>query len=288
MRVQAFRRIALAAASMVLFFSISAPGFSGEICMQWEPVQGASGYRVYYGPSSGSYSNFVDVGNDTHVDLEGFSDCTTYYLAVKAYNAAGESVQFSNEISGWARPEISSYGPSVMAQGDQVILSIAGANFRSGAELLHDTADIPVDADGTPLVRFENISVLSCNQMQAVMTVEPTARGVRAMEIGDLRLDFSVRNPDAIYGSRAVSVEITFDEARSDINRSDTTTADRVDGKDLIWLAYAYGSRESEPYYNPDADLDGDGLVDGMDLAYLAASFGMCWNGTAWSTHACN
>jgi hypothetical protein len=285
MRVQAIWQVPLAVAGMALLFA--APALAGEICMEWEAVEGASGYRIYYGLSAGNYSNSVDVGNVTDVDLEGFNDCTTYHLAVKAYNAAGESLQFSNEISGWSRPEISAYGPSVIAQGGQVTLNISGSNFRSGAELLYDQADIPVDAEGTPLVRFENISVLSCSQVQALMTVEPTTRGVRAMEIGDFLLDFSIRNPDTIFGSRPVSLEITFESARSDINRSDVTTTDRVDGKDLVWLAYAFGSNEGEPYYNPDADLNGDGLVDGIDLAYLAGSFGMCWNGSSWTTSAC-
>jgi hypothetical protein len=256
--------------------------------MEWDQVDGASGYRVYYGLSSGNYTNSVDVGNATSATLDGFADCTTYYLAVKAYNAAGESALFSNEISGWARPEISSYGPSMVGQGDQATLTITGANFGSGAELIYDESFIPADIVGNPLIRFENVSVLSCNQMQAIVTVEPTSRGVRAMELGDFQIDFSVRNPDSIFGSRNISLEITFDQFRSDINRSDSTTSDRVDGKDLVWLAYAYGSSEGEPYFNPDADLDGDGLVDGVDLAYLATSFGLCWNGTGWSSAACN
>jgi hypothetical protein len=285
MRMQAIWRVRLALLSLSVCLAL--PTFAGDICMEWDQVDGASGYRVYYGLSSGNYTDSIDVANATSVTLDGFADCTTYYLAVKAYNGAGESALFSNEISGWARPEISSYGPSMVGQGDQATLNITGANFGSGAELLYDESVIPADIVGNPLIRFDNVSVLSCTQMQAMVTVEPTSRGVRAMELGDHQIDFSVRNPDSIFGSRTVSLEITFDQFRSDINRSDSTTSDRVDGKDLVWLAYAYGSSEGEPYFNPDADLDGDGLVDGVDLAYLATSFGLCWNGIGWSSSAC-
>jgi hypothetical protein len=286
MRVQAIRRIRLAVVSLSVLLAL--PVLAGDICLEWEAVEGASGYRVYYGLSSGNYTDSVNVDNVTEATLHGFADCTPYYLAVKAYNGAGESAQFSNEISGWARPEISSYGPSMIDQGDQITLNISGVNFSSEAELLYDEGAIPVDVAGNPLIRFENISVTTpCYQMQALVTVEPTSRGVRAMEIGDFLLDVSVRNPDAVFGSHPVSLEITFDQFRSDINRSDSTTTDRVDGKDLVWLAHAYGSSEGEPYFNPDADLDGDGLVDGVDLAYLAASFGLCWNGSGWSSTAC-
>jgi hypothetical protein len=61
-----------------------------------------------------------------------------------------------------------------------------------------------------------------------------------------------------------------------------------VDGKDLVWLAHSHASAEGDPFFNPDADLDGDGMVDGNDLAMLAARFGQCWTGSGWSNGACN
>jgi hypothetical protein len=270
-----------------LLLATSLPMNAGTIGVRWDPAQHAAGYRIYYGQTSGQYSNSVDVGNVVEADIGGLADCTTYYLAVKAYNAAGESVEFSNEISGWSRPEISSFTPSTAAQGSQHTLDIMGSNFEPGAELILDTTDVPTDSEGNPLVVIENVNILSCDHLQALMTVEPSARGVRAMEVGDFTVNMSVCNPSTVYGSESASLEIEFNASRSDINRSDATTTDRVDGKDLIWLAYAYGASEGESYYNPDADLDGDGMVDGVDLAYLAASFGMCWNGASWSSAAC-
>jgi hypothetical protein len=272
--------------SALIFLAI-APTHAGTISLAWEPVAGASGYRVYYGSSSGSYTQQINVGNTTSVDVEGLNDCTDYYLAVKAYNGQGESTSFSNEVSGWARPEIDSYVPGTSQQGSQVTINFDGANFQQGAELLIDTTAIPTDANGDPLVRIENISVLSCTRIQALMTVEPLARGLRSMEVGQFALGLEVRNPDEVFGTRPAQLDVAFNPERADINRSNASTQDRVDGEDLVWLAHAHGSAEGQAHFNPDSDLDGDGLVDGVDLAYLAVRFGACWTGAGWAEGAC-
>jgi len=54
-----------------------------------------------------------------------------------------------------------------------------------------------------------------------------------------------------------------------DINR-DT----KVDGRDLLTLAIAYGSQEGEGSYNPAADLDESGKIDWRDLLTLARNYG--------------
>jgi hypothetical protein len=48
----------------------------------------------------------------------------------------------------------------------------------------------------------------------------------------------------------------------------------KVDHKDLLLLAGAYGSNEGEPNYDPEADIDNDGKVDHRDLLILAANYG--------------
>jgi hypothetical protein len=147
---------------------------------------------------------------------------------------------------------------------------------------------VPQNQAGEDLLRLDNVSVISCNRIQALVTVEPTTRGLRAMEIGDFTVNLDVVNPDRIFGVGAETLEVLFAESRSDINRDDASTRDRVDGKDLVWLAHAHASSEGEADFNADADLDGDGFVDGQDLAMLAARFGQCWSGSTWNDSACN
>lgn len=57
-----------------------------------------AGYIIYYGPSSGHYTNSIDVGNSTSYILNNLTT-GTYYFAVTAYNMAGYESTFSNEAS---------------------------------------------------------------------------------------------------------------------------------------------------------------------------------------------
>lgn len=58
------------------------------------------GYRLYYGTESGLYQNSIDLGLTTRYSLSQvpLPGGKTYYFAVTAYNAAGES-GFSNEVT---------------------------------------------------------------------------------------------------------------------------------------------------------------------------------------------
>jgi hypothetical protein len=71
---------------------------SDTISVTWNPVSGASGYRIYRsGSPSGIYSLRGDNGSEAYYDT-GLSPNTTYYYTVSAYNSYGESTQ-SNYVS---------------------------------------------------------------------------------------------------------------------------------------------------------------------------------------------
>lgn len=69
----------------------------------WDAASGATGYRLYWGTSSGSYSQAAgagwDVGLVTSYPLGSLSLSAgvTYYMVVRAYNASVEGSS-SNEI----------------------------------------------------------------------------------------------------------------------------------------------------------------------------------------------
>ena len=279
------RRLAIISFAALL----SAPlALAGSISLEWDAVPLADGYRVYWGLAQGSYDYSMDVGNVTSVDIEGIDGCTRWYAAVKAYNAAGESPIFSNEIAGSTRPEISAIGPAAATQGAQMVFEIEGSSFKPGMELSLDPATVPTDVNGQPLIRVENYSRVGCGRIEVLLSVEPLAAGQRAMPIGDNVLQFSVTNPDGVWGSNPVHLDVELDPARLDVNSSNAATRDRIDGQDLVWLTYAYGSQEGDPAFNADADLDGSGTIDGTDLSMLSSVFGSCWDGEAWSVAACS
>lgn len=287
MRADRLTKITIATGFLI---SIAATGaFAGQVEIAWDSVTGATGYRAYYGTTSGQYTGTQDMGNATSGNLTGLNDCTTYYIAIKAYNnAGGISADFSNQVIGWARPELDSVGPVQLEQGDQLTLNIDGANFAAGADINLVVENVPQSEFGEDLLRLDNISVISCNRIQALVTVEPTTRGLRAMEIGAYTMNLDVVNPDQVFGAGTETLNVLFAPYRSDINRDEPSTEDRVDGRDLVWLAHAFSSSTGDSDYMNDADLSGDGRVDGDDLSLLGMYFGKCWNGSAWNDSACN
>lgn len=254
---------------------VATPLSAGTISLAWTPAAGASGYRVYYGAGSGNYTLSKDVGASTETTISGLNDCTTWYLAVKAYNAAGESPVFSNEVTGWARPRVDASTPNARQQGQRITLEITGSNFQPGATVEIDN----------PNVHFASADVMDCGTIQLEATVAPSTSGVRAAEVGTFAV--SVTNPDDTFGTLTDGFEVLINPARFDVNETDSATRDRVDGKDTVWLARLFGAPETAVLYDPDFDLDGDGWVDGQDLSYVASNLGKCWSGTAWTVASC-
>ncbi len=253
----------------------AAPALAGTIRVAWDPVPDAQGYRVYYGTVSGQYTQSLDVGPATETTLTGLADCTTHFVAVKAYNAAGESASFSNEISGWPRPVVGTIAPQAVMQGNQVSVTIRGSNFQGG---------LAVETDN-PYVFFAGAAPATCTEIRATLTAEPMAPGLRAAPIGLFGL--TVVNPDGVFGSRTAAYEVLINPARFDVDQRDPATRGRLDGRDTIWIARLFAARETDPLYQPDSDLDGDGWIDGNDLAYIASRLGQCWNGLQWSSSSC-
>jgi len=169
-----------------LCLAVLTPAQAGTMSIAWNPVAEAdlAGYRVYYGTSAGSYSQNVDVGNVTSTTLTGLTDCTTWYVAVKAYDTAGNLSQtYSNQVSGWPRPTISSSNPSTVEQGATLSLTLTGSNFQSGATVQFSN----------PGVTVNSVTVNSCTQLTVAVAVgAAAAAGATNVE---------VINADQVFGA---------------------------------------------------------------------------------------
>jgi len=63
------------------------------------PLTDLSGYRIYYGTSSGVFTSEINVGNVTTYSISNLSQ-GTYYFAVKAYDAEGNYSEYSSPTYG--------------------------------------------------------------------------------------------------------------------------------------------------------------------------------------------
>ena len=91
--------------SLALFYSpahafgaLAAPSYSVTLAWDPSPGPGVAGYRIYYGATSGNYTNSVTVGNVTTSTIPDLVSGAMYFITTKAYNAAGVESLFSNEI----------------------------------------------------------------------------------------------------------------------------------------------------------------------------------------------
>ena len=83
--------------TMVLFY---ANLVEASVTFNWDPSPEPNiiGYRLHYGTQPNTYIATLNVGNHTSKTLTDLRPGNTYYMAVTAYNAAGES-GYSNEVS---------------------------------------------------------------------------------------------------------------------------------------------------------------------------------------------
>ena len=97
-RVRTCSRLARVLVPLVALIAVSENSLAGQLKLAWDAVSGASGYRLYFGSSSGNYSSSVDAQNQTSATVSGLTDGARYYFAAKAYNSTTTS-NFSNEVS---------------------------------------------------------------------------------------------------------------------------------------------------------------------------------------------
>lgn len=83
-----------------LFFSATL-AFAETATVSWDAntESDLSGYKIYYGTSSGSYDDVVDVGNTTSFSINNLVVGTTYFFVVTAFDFSGNESGFSNEVS---------------------------------------------------------------------------------------------------------------------------------------------------------------------------------------------
>ena len=118
----------------------------------------AAGYRLYYGVSSGQYTNSVFVGASTNAAVRSLVPGITYYFAATSYDSLGIEGPFSTETS-YTIPVPTSDPPVVPPQSDlavtelttMIVANTATAPSQSNAltyQLVNSPSGAIIDANG--------------------------------------------------------------------------------------------------------------------------------------------
>lgn len=199
-----FRVKAAAAFFAVLMLSFFVnPAFAGQASLAWNASasSGVTGYKVHYGTASRSYSTHLDVGNKLTSSVPNLTAGTTYYFAVTAYNAAGES-GYSNEASATIPA-----APDTQAPGLPTNLA-ASANGTTAINL-NWTAS--TDDVGVASYRVERCQGVGCTGFAQVAAPAGTSYGDTGLTAGT-SYSYRVRASDAagnLSGYSAVATAST-------------------------------------------------------------------------------
>lgn len=133
--------------------------YSANLAWDASADPGVMGYRIYFGVSSGNYTDSIDAGNLTTSAVSGLSSGARYYFVVTAVDAQGIESLPSNEIS--FVPGIPSVQISV-APDRQVSLRVTGlighTYYIQASETLTDWPIIFIVTLG-PSASFDYIDV---------------------------------------------------------------------------------------------------------------------------------
>lgn len=87
--------------TVALILIVRAALADASVTLAWDasPSPEVTGYRIYYGVGSRSYTNVVTVGNVLTATVTGLKPGVTYYFAATAFEGSGLESDFSNEVS---------------------------------------------------------------------------------------------------------------------------------------------------------------------------------------------
>jgi len=157
---------------------------AGSVVLAWDasPDASVTGYRVYYGRASGTYTNSAAVGNVTTTTISNLADGATYYFAAVAFDASGAESEFSNETTYTVPAAVVNQPPTLSAlsavtlneDAPVQIVSLAGITSGSAGET--QTLTVTATSSNPSLIPNPAVSYASPNSTGS-LTFTPVANG---------------------------------------------------------------------------------------------------------------
>ena len=92
---------------LIILVAVPVIALAGEVVLEWDApttnsdgteLNDLSGYKIYYGTTSGVYTEIEDVGNVTTYRVTDLAE-TTWFFAVTAYDLSLNESEYSNEVN---------------------------------------------------------------------------------------------------------------------------------------------------------------------------------------------
>lgn len=208
-----------------------------------KPISNLSGYKIYTGTVSGSYSQNIDIGNTSSYTLSNLNDATTYYFAVKAYDASGNVSNYSNQVAYTtpaAPPPPALYtltasagsGGSITPSGSIAISQGLNQTFTISPTTGYKIAGVTVDGASVGAVSSYTFSAVTSNHtIQASFTSASAGTVVAAINSGGSQ-----------YKSSTTGVTCLADTKYIGGTAGNTTTAISGTVDDTIYQSERYGN----------------------------------------------
>ena len=248
------RRTAFTTLLATLFAALVAPRVfaASSVTLAWDPSSSSdvTGYNVYYGPASRTYTNMVTAGNATNVTISGLVAGSTYFFAATAYDSFGVESDYSNETN---------YVPPV--SGNQAPTLNAIANLTINEDAPQQTVNLSGITSGSPSEN-QTLTVTATSDTPGLIP-NPTVIYTSPNATGTLRF-----TPVANASGRA-TITVTVNDGQASNNlttRTFTVTVNAVNDPPTITAIpnqtiQQDGSTGALPFTVGDVETAAGGLV---------------------------
>jgi PKD repeat protein len=252
----------LAIAGMALLLLLLSRGSSHALSLElhWtapattvdgDPETGIDGYRIYYGETSGDYTQSIDVTDPSATSYQLSLSDGTYYFVVAAYDADGNEGELSNEVTN--------------AHPAPVISNVQALNVTDGTATIQWTTDL----ESTSLVEYGTTTAYG-----SASTLDSTLATVHSVGLSGL-------SSYTQYNYRVISMASSYNESAS-ANHTFTTSnaspeisefsAYPTSGYATLNVQFSATATDSDGYIaSHEWDFDGDGAYD-MDTGTTATA----------------
>ena len=224
---------------------VAFPAAAGSLNLAWAPSpdEVTAGYKLEVLTDDGRVVSTIDAKEATTAAVDHLADGQFYRFRVRPYDQWGNAGEPSAEVRTMPSPKV--FGVDRFAfVGGQATFVLSGANVAPGARVVSLRPGMVVGS----------VQVLSDSAVR-VAAAGPAAS--LAPLPGELVVHNPVRRSDAFVAAHPELL---------DVDHSGT-----VDAQDLGIVAALFGVDSRSPRYNPDADVNGDGLIDGEDASLVRA-----------------